>query len=59
MALHYDLQFEGQDEPYDSTGMRGRPEEVRLDDGAVLPGIEIAVKSMNLGEKSEFIISPL
>ena len=56
--FHYDFYFEGQDDPYDSTRILGRPEEIKLGDGQALPGIEIAVRSMHVDEKAEFIIAP-
>lgn len=58
VTLHYSLCLEDQDEPFDSTYLRGRPERYRMDDGQLLPGLEIAVKSMKNCEKSEFMIEP-
>lgn len=58
VTIHYSLYLEDQDEPYDSTILRGRPERFKLDDGRLLPGIELAVKSMLAKERSEFLIQP-
>ncbi|TRY64381.1 hypothetical protein TCAL_01858 [Tigriopus californicus] len=58
VTIHYSLYLEDQDEPYDSTILRGRPERFKLDDGRLFPGIELAVKSMLAKERSEFLIQP-
>ena len=58
VIIHYSCMIEDQDEPYDSTYLRSRPERHRLGSGVLLPGIEIAVLSMKKCEKSEFIIQP-
>ncbi len=56
MTMHYSLYLEGQDEPYDSTILRNRAERHRLGQGGLLPGIEVAVKSMLKKEEAEFLI---
>ena len=58
VTLHYSCSVEDQDEPYDSTYMRGKAERLRLGIGSLLPGLEIAVSSMKKLEKSEFLIGP-
>ena len=58
VTIHYSLSLEAQDEPYDSSTLRGRAERYLLDDGRLLPGIELAIKSMLKNEKAEFIIQP-
>ena len=58
VVIHYSCMIEDQDEPYDSTYLRSRPERHRLGNGVLLPGIEIAILSMKKCEKSEFIIQP-
>jgi FK506-binding protein 6 len=58
VTIHYSLSLEEQDEPFDSTYLRGRPERYRLDEGQLLPGLEIAIKSMKMSEKAEFLIEP-
>lgn len=57
ITIHYSLYLEGQDEPYDSSILRGKCERYILDDGQLLPGLEIAIKSMKKKEHSEFLIS--
>ena len=56
ITIHYSLALEGQDEPFDSTYLRGKSERHRLDDNGLLPGLDIAIRSMKSHEKSEFII---
>jgi len=56
VTLHYSLSLEGQDEPFDSSLLRGRSERYRLDRGQLLPGMEAAVKSMCRREKAQFLI---
>merc|ERR1711981_994967 len=58
ITIHYSLSIEGQDEPFDSTYLRGKCERHRLDDNRLIPGLSIAVRSMKNHEKSEFIIGP-
>lgn len=58
VTIHYSLCLEDQDEPFDSTYLRGRPERYRLDEGQLIPGLEVAMKSMKNSEKSEFMIEP-
>ena len=58
VTVHYSLYLENQDEPYDSTVLRGRAERFKLDSGGVLPGVGCAIKSMSKREKAEFLIQP-
>lgn len=58
VTIHYTLFLEHQDEPYDSTKLRGQCERFKLDDHRLLPGIEIAIKSMCKKEKASFMIQP-
>ena len=58
VTIHYSLFLEGLDEPFDSTVLRGQAERYKLDDGRLLPGLELAIKSMKLKERSEFLIEP-
>ena len=58
VTIHYSLSIEGQDEPFDSTYLRGKCERHRLEDNRLIPGLSIAVRSMKNHEKSEFIIGP-
>ena len=59
IVLHYTCCIEDQDEPFDSTYIRGRPERHRLGVGSLLPGLEIAIHSMKKKEKSEYLIDPV
>ena len=47
VTIHFSCYLEDTDEPYDSSILRGRPERFKLDDGRLIPGMEIAVKSMH------------
>ena len=58
VTIHYSLYLEYQDEPYDSSVLRGRAERYKLDDGRLLPGMELAVKSMKKKEQADFLIQP-
>lgn len=58
VVVHYSLYLEGQDEPCDSTTLRGRAERYRLDVGSLLLGVELAIKSMKKKEKAEFLLEP-
>lgn len=59
ITIHYSLYLEGQDGPFDSTVIRGRPVRFRLDEDVFYPGLFIAIKSMRKKERSEFLIEPL
>jgi len=56
ITIHYSLQLEGQDEPFDSSVLRGRPERYKLGDGQLIHGLEIGVMTMKKGEKAQFLI---
>ena len=58
VTIHYNLWFEGQDESYDSTFVRGIPEKYKINDGRLLPGLEEAIATMKLKEKARFLIQP-
>lgn len=58
VTIHFSMSIEDQDEPYDSSYIRGKSERHRLGIGALLPGFEIAIKSMKKQEKAEFLIEP-
>merc|ERR1712154_308168 len=58
VTVHYTMFFENQDEPFDSSELRGRAERYKLDDGRFIPGFEAAVKSMEKDEEAEFLIAP-
>eukprot|EP00092_Neocalanus_flemingeri_P015889 GFUD01017206.1.p1 GENE.GFUD01017206.1~~GFUD01017206.1.p1 ORF type:complete len:476 (-),score=199.32 GFUD01017206.1:136-1563(-) len=56
ITIHYSLQLEGQDEPFDSSVLRGRPERYKLGDGQLIEGLEVGVRTMKKGEKAQFLI---
>jgi len=56
ITIHYSLKLEGQDEPFDSSVLRGRPERYKLKDGQLIPGLEMGIKTMKKGEKAQFLI---
>lgn len=58
VTFHYTAFLEHNDEPFDSTVLRGHPERKLLDAGEMLPGLNIAIKTMRLGETSRFLIQP-
>ena len=58
VTFHYTGFLEHNDEPFDSTVLRGRPERKLLDAGQILPGLNIAIKTMRRGETSRFLIWP-
>uniref|UniRef100_A0A336L5J2 peptidylprolyl isomerase n=1 Tax=Culicoides sonorensis TaxID=179676 RepID=A0A336L5J2_CULSO len=57
VIVDYNGYFEGQEQSFDSTYMRGKPLKLCLGMGEVLEGIEEAVKTMKKGEESQFLIS--
>lgn len=58
VTFHYSAFLEYSDEPFDSTMLREQPERKLLDAGEMLPGLNIAIKTMRRGEKSRFLIQP-
>lgn len=58
VTIHYIGYFEDRDEPFDSTYSSGRPRTVRLDQGQLLPGLEIGISSMKKHEIAIFLIHP-
>ncbi|KAG0712063.1 Inactive peptidyl-prolyl cis-trans isomerase FKBP6 [Chionoecetes opilio] len=58
VTFHYSAFLEHNDEPFDSTVLRGHPERRLLDNGEILPGLNIAIKTMRRGETSRFLILP-
>jgi len=57
VTVHYSLYLEDEDEPFDSTVLRGRAERFKLDSDMLVEGMELAIKSMKKGERSEFLIA--
>lgn len=46
-------------EPFDSTYARGKPFQMSVNCGEVIIGLDIAIQSMKLNEKSQFLIQPM
>eukprot|EP00794_Sanderia_malayensis_P014000 gene14000-15458_t len=57
VRVHYNGYLEFSEEPFDSSRLRGFEYKLTLGQGEVLPGWEIAIKSMKKGEFSRFLIS--
>ncbi|CAF1397900.1 unnamed protein product [Adineta ricciae] len=57
VRLHYYAYFEHRDEPFDTSFKRRRPLEFRIGKYDVLPGIDLAVSTMQRRERAKFIIS--
>ena len=59
-AVLYNLNayLEGQDEPFDSTWLRGRPNLHKLSYDTVLPGLCKGLLTMRRGERSEIMVRP-
>ncbi|XP_050542602.1 inactive peptidyl-prolyl cis-trans isomerase FKBP6 [Daktulosphaira vitifoliae] len=59
VLIHYIAHFENIIEPFDVTYLHGnRPQRFSLGEGELLPGLEIAIKSMRKGEHARFLIHP-
>ncbi|KAF6197972.1 hypothetical protein GE061_007717 [Apolygus lucorum] len=55
--LHYNKYFEMQEVPFDSSYLRNKdPQRYQVGRGSFYPGFEIAVCSMCVGEKAQFLI---
>lgn len=58
ITFHYSAFLEYGDEPFDSTILRKKPERRTLDGLDLLPGLNIALKTMRKNETSRFLIKP-
>lgn len=58
VTVHYVGYFEDRDEPFDSTYSSGKPRSLRLNQGFIIPGLDIGVKSMQKHEMAVFLIHP-
>ncbi|XP_066148446.1 inactive peptidyl-prolyl cis-trans isomerase FKBP6 [Euwallacea fornicatus] len=58
VRVHYNAYIEFNEEPFDSTYARKTPHQFVVATGEVLPGLDIAVQSMQLNEMSQFLIKP-
>lgn len=57
VIVHYDAFLENQKNPFDSTRLRNRPYKFLLGDGAIIPGLDFAMKTMKKEEISKFLVS--
>jgi len=57
VKMHYSLYLEGQDEPFDSTLLRGKAEKHKIGDQALLLGVEMGIRTMRMYEKAQFMIN--
>ncbi|XP_028415174.1 inactive peptidyl-prolyl cis-trans isomerase FKBP6-like [Dendronephthya gigantea] len=55
--LHYNSYLEYQDEPFDSTRLRNRQQQMKLGE-SVIAGFDIALRTMRKGEISQYLFSP-
>ena len=58
VTIRYMGHFEYRDEPFDSSFARGGSETFRLNQGALLPGLEIGISTMQKHEIAVFIVHP-
>lgn len=56
VTIDYSMSLEAQDEPFDSSVLRGRKERYKLGEGRLIQGLDVAIQSMKKGEKSQFLI---
>uniref|UniRef100_A0A2S2NAH8 peptidylprolyl isomerase n=1 Tax=Schizaphis graminum TaxID=13262 RepID=A0A2S2NAH8_SCHGA len=57
--VHYIAYLSNIQEPFDVTYVQGRrPKRFTLGNGELIPGLEIGIKTMTMGELSRFIIKP-
>jgi len=57
VTFHYNGYVEYNDEPFDSTWLRGYPKVWHISQGFI-PGLCVAIASMKKGETSKFLIHP-
>ncbi|CAG9837671.1 unnamed protein product [Diabrotica balteata] len=58
VRVQYNAYIEYNAEPFDSTYARNRPHQFLINCGEVIIGLDIAVQSMQVNEKSQFLIQP-
>ncbi|RZC33357.1 FKBP C domain containing protein [Asbolus verrucosus] len=58
VTINYNGYLEYNDQPFDSTYVRNKPLKFVINNGKVIPGLDYAVQSMKLDEKSQFLIHP-
>lgn len=57
VTIEYNAYIEFNPDPFDSTYLRKKPFQFRLNSGQTLPGLDFAVSTMKVNEKSQFLIS--
>ncbi|EEZ99629.2 inactive peptidyl-prolyl cis-trans isomerase shutdown [Tribolium castaneum] len=58
VKINYNAYLEYEESPFDSTYVRNKPLNFTIGNGKVLPGLDFAVQSMTVNEKSQFLIDP-
>lgn len=58
MEIHYNAYIEYDPEPFDSTYARNHSRRFVVNNGDVIEGLDMAVQTMQLQEKSQFLIAP-
>ena len=56
IKIHYSMHLEGQDEPYDSSILRGKPEKYKIGEGQLIMGLERGILTMKKKEKAQILI---
>lgn len=56
VRYHYSAFFEKDEQAFDSTYIRNRPEEIVIDESSILPGLEFALQTMRVTERAQFVI---
>lgn len=58
IVFHYSAFLEYLDEPFDSSYLRKKPEKNKVDSGNIIPGLNVAIKTMRKRETARFLIRP-
>ncbi|XP_052801994.1 inactive peptidyl-prolyl cis-trans isomerase FKBP6-like isoform X2 [Mya arenaria] len=58
VRFHYNAFLEYADEPFDSTRLRNRVAKLRLGQGEMIEGVDVALSTMRKSELSRFLIKP-
>ncbi|KAF5280813.1 hypothetical protein FQA39_LY17960 [Lamprigera yunnana] len=58
VSVHFNAYLEFNSEPFDSSYHRKKPHTFILNEGNTILGMEMAVQSMRMNEKSQFLIKP-
>ncbi|XP_047472253.1 inactive peptidyl-prolyl cis-trans isomerase FKBP6-like [Penaeus chinensis] len=58
IIFHYSAFLEYLDEPFDSSYLRKKPEKNKIDSGNIIPGLNVAIKTMRKRETARFLIRP-